>query len=216
VTQYRNFLLVCAIAIVATATPAFSREAQIMDFDAPNHSLQRAVEASSPIDAQKMYEDDAEKDAGRAAAPPANLPDVIVPRWMTRNGASLVASTISVIASTALPNCQAPSYRPNSRLSVEAERRRIQLYPLVMAVACEAGVPGHLFDALVAQESRYNSEAVSPKGAGGLTQLMPETAVRLGVSNRFDVLQNLRGGARYLRAQLDEFGRYDLALGAYR
>jgi soluble lytic murein transglycosylase-like protein len=98
---------------------------------------------------------------------------------------------------------------------MEAERRRAQYFPLVMAIACEAGVPGHLLDALIAQESRYNPAAFSQKGAAGLTQLMPGTAAGLGVSNRFDVVQNLRGGARYLRTQLDEFGSYDLALGAY-
>ncbi len=49
----------------------------------------------------------------------------------------------------------------------------------------------------------------------GLAQLMPGTARQLGVSNPWNVVDNLRGAARYLRAQLDEFERYDLALGAY-
>ncbi|VWX51032.1 hypothetical protein NOVOSPHI9U_370036 [Novosphingobium sp. 9U] len=48
-----------------------------------------------------------------------------------------------------------------------------------------------------------------------MSQLMPGTARQLGVANPWNVLENLRGGARYLRAQLDEFKRYDLALGAY-
>ena len=72
-----------------------------------------------------------------------------------------------------------------------------------------------LFDALVAQESQYNPLIVSPKGAVGLTQLMPGTAAYLGVYNSRDPLQNLRGGARYLREHLDEFKRVDLALAAY-
>ena len=49
----------------------------------------------------------------------------------------------------------------------------------------------------------------------GLAQLMPGTARYLGVSDPWDVVQNLRGGAKYLREQLDEFGRVDLALAAY-
>jgi soluble lytic murein transglycosylase-like protein len=64
------------------------------------------------------------------------------------------------------------------------------------------------------QESRYNHAAVSPKGALGLAQLMPGTARQLG-ANPYAVLENLRGGARYLRIQIDRFGRYDLALAAY-
>lgn len=81
--------------------------------------------------------------------------------------------------------------------------------------ACEAGLPVHLFDALIIQESRYNPVAISPKGATGLAQLMPASARILGVRNILDPRENMRGGARYLRSLLDEFGRFDLALAAY-
>ncbi|NBC37288.1 transglycosylase SLT domain-containing protein [Novosphingobium sp. FSY-8] len=81
--------------------------------------------------------------------------------------------------------------------------------------ACEAGVPAPLFDALIIQESRYNPVAISPKGATGLAQLMPTSARILGVRNILDPRENMRGGARYLRSLLDEFGRFDLALAAY-
>lgn len=56
--------------------------------------------------------------------------------------------------------------------------------------------------------------ALSPKGAFGLAQLMPATARGLAV-NVFEPLENLRGGARYLRRLLDAFGRIDLTLAAY-
>lgn len=94
-----------------------------------------------------------------------------------------------------------------------AERRRM-IYPLVHQVACEQGLPIGLFDALIMQESRYKHTAISPKGALGLAQLMPGTARQLG-TNPYAVIDNLRGGARYLRQQVDRFGRYDLALAAY-
>lgn len=72
-----------------------------------------------------------------------------------------------------------------------------------------------LLDALVWQESRWNHAAVSPKGARGLTQLMPATATAMGVDPD-DPLQNLEGGARYLRIQLDRFGGdVERALAAY-
>lgn len=83
------------------------------------------------------------------------------------------------------------------------------------SIACEEGVAPALLDALIAHESRYNPVALSGRGAIGLTQLMPGTVRALGIANPWDVAQNLRGGARYLRRQLDAFGRYDLALAAY-
>jgi hypothetical protein len=71
-----------------------------------------------------------------------------------------------------------------------------------------------LFHALVEAESSYNLTAVSPKGAYGLGQLMPDTARAVGVDPR-DPSQNLDGAARYLLAQLATFKNIDLALAAY-
>ncbi|MCX8953532.1 lytic transglycosylase domain-containing protein [Ruegeria sp. NA] len=76
------------------------------------------------------------------------------------------------------------------------------------------GVPVPLFHALVHQESRWNANAVSPKGALGLAQLMPPTAAALGVDPH-DPVQNLDGGARYLKAMFLKFGTWRLALAAY-
>lgn len=76
-------------------------------------------------------------------------------------------------------------------------------------------MPIALLDAVVIEESGYNPAALSPKGAAGLAQLMPDSARRLGVGNVWDPAANLRGGAHFLRALLDEFGRIDLALAAY-
>jgi soluble lytic murein transglycosylase-like protein len=72
-----------------------------------------------------------------------------------------------------------------------------------------------LIEALVWQESRWRQGAVSSAGARGLAQLMPGTARYLGV-NPDDPFQNLEGGARYLREQLDRFdGNLEKALAAY-
>src|SRR4051794_12842541 len=77
------------------------------------------------------------------------------------------------------------------------------------------GVNPDIFERLVNQESRFNPNAVSPAGARGFTQLMPATARSLGV-NPNDPKQNLEGGARYLKQQLDSFGgNYRKALAAY-
>lgn len=96
-------------------------------------------------------------------------------------------------AMTAVPFAQAAITPPMDSASLLA--RTAARYSLSPA----------LLEALVWQESRWNSGAVSPKGAMGLTQLMPATARALGVDPR-DPVANLEGGARYLRLMLDRFG----------
>lgn len=91
-----------------------------------------------------------------------------------------------------------------------------QPYQRLVDQAAEAhGLDPKLLHALVATESAYRTDAVSPAGAAGLTQLMPATALDLGVRDRFDPDQNLRGGADYLARQLRRFGDLRLALAAY-
>lgn len=83
------------------------------------------------------------------------------------------------------------------------------------AAAVAHGLDPKLLHALVVTESAYRVDAVSPVGAAGLTQLMPGTALDLGVRNRFDPVENLRGGADYLARQIIRFGDLRLALAAY-
>lgn len=92
---------------------------------------------------------------------------------------------------------------------------RDRVVALIRAAELRHSLPAGLLDALVAIESDYRPYAVSPAGAAGLAQLMPGTASDLGVINRFDVRANLDGGARYLRAMLDQFSSVSLALAAY-
>jgi len=75
-------------------------------------------------------------------------------------------------------------------------------------------VPENIFLRLVDQESRWNIEAVSPKGARGLAQLMPDTAKLLKVDPD-NPSENLEGGARYLAQQYARFRSWRLALAAY-
>lgn len=85
----------------------------------------------------------------------------------------------------------------------------------ILELAARFDLSPSLLEAVVWQESRWNENAVSPVGAQGLAQLMPGTARYLGVDSR-DPFQNLEGGARYLREQLDRFdGDLEKALAAY-
>ncbi|MCK0101031.1 MULTISPECIES: lytic transglycosylase domain-containing protein [Pseudohalocynthiibacter] len=85
---------------------------------------------------------------------------------------------------------------------------------LARAAARRHGIPENLFLRLVQQESGWNANARSHKGAIGLAQLMPATARTLGVNPRIPS-ENLEGGARYLRAQYETFRSWRLALAAY-
>jgi len=77
-------------------------------------------------------------------------------------------------------------------------------------------VPVELVDAVVEVESNWQPYAVSPKGAAGLMQLMPATAVRLGVRNRFRIEENVRAGVEYLAWLIRLFGGdLRLAIAAY-
>lgn len=85
---------------------------------------------------------------------------------------------------------------------------------LILDAAARHGLPPDLLMRVANTESALNQGAVSPKGAIGVMQLMPGTARELGVDPN-DVRQNIEGGARYLKKQLDTFGKPELALAAY-
>lgn len=112
-------------------------------------------------------------------------------------------------------SCLQKGYRPTWWLSPEVENRRGAYFAAMSAIACENGLPESLLDAVIAQESGYKAWALSGAGAMGMMQVMPGTARNLELRNPWDALANMRAGARYLRQQLDRFGRVDLALAAY-
>ncbi|HKY33067.1 MAG TPA: lytic transglycosylase domain-containing protein [Candidatus Polarisedimenticolia bacterium] len=90
------------------------------------------------------------------------------------------------------------------------------LETLIARAAERHGLDRDLLAAVIAVESGYRPDAVSPKGAQGLMQLMPGTARDLAVTDAFDPAQNIDAGARYLRKLIDENGgAYWRALAAY-
>jgi hypothetical protein len=91
-----------------------------------------------------------------------------------------------------------------------------QVAKIIQKNAKQHGVDPKLVQAMIRQESGFNPTAVSPKGAMGLMQLMPETAASMGVEDPFDVEQNIKGGIRFLKICLKRFDQnLPLALAAY-
>ncbi|MCL2740494.1 MAG: lytic transglycosylase domain-containing protein [Oscillospiraceae bacterium] len=86
----------------------------------------------------------------------------------------------------------------------------------IAEASAKHGVEQALIRAVIRQESAFNPRCISHSGAQGLMQLMPDTARWLGVTDPFDVRQNVDGGVRYLRDQISTFGGdIDLSLAAY-
>lgn len=85
---------------------------------------------------------------------------------------------------------------------------------IVRRYATEAGLDPDLVHRLATQESGYNQNAISPKGAIGVMQLMPATAVRLGV-NAYNLHQNIQGGVAELKRLVGKYGDVRKALAAY-
>jgi soluble lytic murein transglycosylase-like protein len=87
---------------------------------------------------------------------------------------------------------------------------------IIEKAAVAASLEANLLRAVIVVESGFNSRAVSKRGAVGLMQLMPATAARYGAANRYDPLENVHAGARYLKFLMDRFGQnLSLALAAY-
>jgi soluble lytic murein transglycosylase-like protein len=120
---------------------------------------------------------------------------------------SAVPAAPAVATAAAIPTTPVPSR--------EADRAA-QFKPLIQRIAQETSMSPSLLHAVIAVESGYDAKAVSRKGAQGLMQLMPKTAQRFGVRNALDPLENVRGGALYLKWLLEYFdGNLKLALAGY-
>lgn len=218
-------LATIAIAALAPIGALDAREVRLLDFTAApdvaatfNQVADMAMPAAG-VDPGALASDFQLIGTQRVAYP--DIPAMarsLVPAWMRPDGPLFDLSPIpqgSPLINQTVGECAGQGYRPRPGLAASTEAKRRRLFPLVAQVACEYQIPVALFDGLITQESRYNMFAMSPVGAMGLTQLMPGTARDMRVSNPFDVVQNLRGGARYLQMMLKQFRRYDLALAAY-
>jgi soluble lytic murein transglycosylase-like protein len=138
--------------------------------------------------------------------------------------ASILGLSDAALAAEVQRRGGSPMLLPPSAVAISAgvpSAERITAYdPIIAAVARSFGTDVNLLRAIVHVESRFNPNAVSPKGAIGLMQVMPATASRMGLAdaerNLFAPEANLRTGTRYLRLLLNMFeGQPELAVAAY-
>lgn len=139
----------------------------------------------------------------------------------TRDGRVLVRQSSGPATRQAQPQPQAarPARVTASRAAYRDMAEQVALRHSGGAGPRRAGLDAlafsRLFVELIRAESGFDPRALSPKGAQGLGQLMPDTARLLGVRDPWDPAQNLDGAARYFTAQLERFGDVSLALAAY-
>ncbi len=128
-------------------------------------------------------------------------------------------SVVLVEAPPAAPPAQAvvalPPVPPDKTAAASAFAPKL-LAPIIREAARKHALPEALLQAMVSVESGFDDRAVSPKGAKGLMQLMPDTARRFGVKDVFAADQNVQGGAAYMRVLMNQFAdNLSLALAAY-
>ena len=112
---------------------------------------------------------------------------------------------------SAEPQAEATAPLPKVNVLPEA----VPFGEMIDSAAARHGVSAQLVRALIKVESDFQERALSPQGAMGLMQLMPDTARRFSVADPYNPRQNIEGGIKYLKFLLKRFSTTALALAAY-
>jgi soluble lytic murein transglycosylase-like protein len=145
----------------------------------------------------------------RIAAPPAETLSVAKSRRGKLRGAGYSASAVAIntIINERMAEIKGLEGFTTGNATIDS---------FILASGRRNAVDPLLLYAIMHQESTFKPRAMSNKGARGLMQLMPGTAVRFGVTSIWDPQQNIEGGSRYMRFLLDKFdGNVQLALAGY-
>ena len=176
-------------------------------------------------DLSTLYQNEVQRLEKRHEQSKALFDDGLISRVEFENGGKELeaarAKVEQVAKEIALANQPLPVVTANSMIGLGMSSAvwttgNVRIDNLIRTYGAQYGVDPFLIYCTMSQESSFVASAVSPKGAQGLMQLMPGTAARYGVTNPYDVAQNIKGGTRYLKDLLKMFnGRVDLALAGY-
>lgn len=175
---------------------------------------EKSGDASVPVAAGLKISEYLKRPVGHAQAPRSS--------FTTAEAASSPAAVAPAASKIATPVADAGSWHRTARSRPDGSKAPAEsaanpvIESAVRQAAARYNLSPELIRSVIRAESNFQPGVVSPAGAMGLMQLMPDTARDLGVTNAFDVRQNIDGGARYLRQMLDRFnGDVKLALQAY-
>ncbi len=135
---------------------------------------------------------------------------------------SLAVVAVALLASSRASSSYDYSFKPKTLPLPEPdystpkpEKIKVAVFDAIKNASKKYKVPLKISLGVAKIESNFNPKAVSPKNASGLFQLMPKTALGLGVDNVFDPEQNANGGNRFLASLYRKYGNWPDALAAY-
>lgn len=207
--------------VVIGLISAVSAQAQNAS-QAPETSAKTELK-SSLSELSTLYQNEVQRLEKRQQESKELYQDGLISRVEFENGEKALADARAkveqITKDIAAANQPAPVITPNLLAAASSQAwstGSVKIDNLIRYYGAQHGVDPFLIYCLMSQESSFVATATSPKGAQGLMQLMPGTAARYGVTNPYDVAQNIAGGTRYLKDLLKMFnGRVDLALAGY-
>ena len=212
--------LLLGFVVIGSISAASAQTQQAPVTDNPESEIKTSLN-----DLSALYKSEVERLEKRQQQSQDLYKDGLLSRVDFENGEKALADARAkveqVASEIAAANRPAPVITPNLMLDTAASNLAwstgsSRIDNLIRYYGGQYGVDPYLIYCTMSQESSFGVGATSPKGAQGLMQLMPGTAARYGVTNPYDVGQNIKGGTRYLKDLLKMFnGRVDLALAGY-
>ena len=217
--RFQKAALLLGFVVIGAILPA-SVQAQQVEATAPKSELK-----SSLGELSTLYQNEVQRLEKRLEDSKALYKDGLISRVQFEADEKALADARAkveqIARDIAMANQPAPSVAEDVLVAGSASSRvwttgNSRIDNLIRHYGTQHGVDPFLIYCLMSQESSFIAGATSHKGAQGLMQLMPGTAARYGVTNPYDIAQNIQGGTRYLKDLLKMFdGRIDLALAGY-
>ncbi|MCW7470872.1 lytic transglycosylase domain-containing protein [Leptospira kanakyensis] len=146
-----------------------------------------------------------------------SFPDVLEKEWNRSRTQEVLPTNITNAkpGEISLPFPETTGSQSPTSKQTNAMPKSNDILETIESIAKSQGMDPNLVKAMVKAESGFKPKAVSPKGAMGLMQLMPETAESLGVNDPFNPEENIGGGVKFLKGLMKEFKDPEKAIAAY-